>query len=49
MTFQVWWMQRHEARIREMERARERRRILAMLAEPEPHDDPTGFSPGCVV
>lgn len=36
----------HEEEIRRRERARERRRVLAMLVNPEPKEDPD--FPGCV-
>lgn len=40
----------HEQAVRDLERARERRRIIASLVSPEPVEDPTGFGgPGCVI
>jgi hypothetical protein len=39
----------HEEKVREIERARERRRIMASLVCPESVEDPTGFGQGCVI
>lgn len=32
MSFSIWWLQRHEAAIREREQARERRRMQPLMA-----------------